>query len=212
MYVRYPALAPSIATLNSNVEVTKLTSTKHIFEDAIHHPSWSVFSWDKFRLPGQSEPYRTCNKWSVLGCLKSQLHKGKGNYFQSYKKNCYRPSCSECVEPWANRESNRATRRHVKRMKVLGGKPSHVVFSPPPGSDSWDFKTIDEEFKKIAKAIGMTGASVIFHPARFHDKKMTPYSSPHFHTVAYGWFDGAKIAKVAKEKGWMIKKDQNDKK
>jgi len=65
-------------------------------------------------------------------------------------------------------------------------------------TDSWgNFKTIDNEFKKIAKEVGMIGASVVFHPARFHDKKMLPYASPHFHTIAYGWFDGRIIAKIA---------------
>lgn len=197
----YPALSPSIEFDSLNK-----SSTKYIFEEAIHHPSWFTFLWNGFRLVGQAEPYRTCSKWSILGCLNSNLHNGKGNYFQPYKKSCSRPSCCECVESWANREANRATRRHVKRIKVLGGKASHVVFSPPPCSVSWDFKTIDIEFKKIAKAIGMTGASVIFHPARFHNQKMIPYASPHFHAIAYGWFNGQMISKVAEEKGWTIKK------
>jgi len=204
--MRYPALSPSIALLNSEPKNNKTSSTKYVFEEAIHHPSWSVFSWNGFRLPGQSEPYRTCSKWSIRGCLNSHLHNGKGNYIQPYKKNCSRSCCRVCAEAWANREANRATRRHAKRIKVLGGKASHVIFSPPPCAVSWDYETIDGEFKKIGKEVGMTGASVIFHPARFHDKKMIPYASPHFHTVAYGWFDGNKIAKIAKEKGWTIKK------
>jgi len=203
--VRYPALPPTIQK-SSEPESFNKSSTKYLFEEAIHYPSWSLFLWNGFRLPGQSEPYRTCNKWSVLGCLNSHLHHGKGNYFRPYKKSCCRPSCSVCVEPWANREANRATRRYVTRIKQKGGKPSHVVFSPPPCSVSWDFKTMDSEFKKISKEVGMTGASVIFHPARFDDQKLNPYPSPHFHTIAYGWFDGKKIAKVADEKGWTVKK------
>ena len=199
--IGYPALPPS-----NGLDHIGKSSTEYIFNEAIHHPSWFAFSWDGFRLVGQSEPYRTCKKWSVLGCLNSHFHNGKGNYFQPFKKSCSRSSCSECVESWANREANRATRRHTKRMKVLGGKPNHVVFSPPPCAVSCDYKTIDKEFKKIAKEIGMTGASVVFHPARFHEKKMIPYASPHFHTVAYGWFDGEKIAKIAKEKGWTVRK------
>ncbi|QMU54600.1 MAG: hypothetical protein GKS07_06745 [Nitrosopumilus sp.] len=201
----YPALPPSIQiTLQS--EHANKSSTKHIFEESIRQSSWSNFSWNGFRLPGQGEPYRTCNKWSVIGCLNSYLHNGKGNYFQPYKKTCSRSSCSECVEAWANKQANRAVRRHVKRMKVLGGKTSHVVFSPPLSAVSWDYKKMDSEFKRIAKQVGMTGASVIFHPARFDKQKTTPYASPHFHTVAYGWFDGEAISKVAREKGWTVKK------
>ena len=50
--MRYPALPPSIALLNSEPKNNKTSSTKYVFEEAIHHPSWSVFSWDGF-----SDPY-----------------------------------------------------------------------------------------------------------------------------------------------------------
>ena len=214
--IGYPALTPTMPLKKTNLsmidpkETSKIksnkSSTNHIFEDAICHPSWSVFSWDGFHLPGQSEPYRTCGQWGVTGCLNSHLHKKHDVYLNAYQKNCSRSVCCMCVESWANKESNRAVRRHVKRMKSLGGKPSHVVFSPPPNSISWDFKTIDKEFKKISKKIGVTGASVIFHPARFHNEKMVPYASPHFHTIAYGWFDGNVISEIAKSSGWTVKK------
>ena len=203
--VGYPALPPSILEKSRSKHSGK-SNTEFLFEEAINHESWKKFSWNGFKLPGQGDPYRTCGKWSILGCLNTHLHKGQGNYFQPYMKNCSRSSCSECVESWANREANRSVRRHSKRIKVLGGKASHVTFSPPLWAKSWDFKRMDTEFKKISKQVGMTGASVIFHPARFDKEKKFPRAEPHFHAVAYGWFNGEMIAKISREQGWVVKK------
>lgn len=206
---RYPVLPQTILPYEKNRardEDFDKSSTRYILDEAIKSPEWKNFSWHGFRLVGQGEPYATCGKWGVKGCLNSHLHNGQGNYFEPYQKFCGRPSCSSCIEAWSNQEANRATKRHARRIEVLGGKASHVIFSPPDSMIGEDYKKIESEFRKIAKRVGVTGNCEVFHPARFDGKKMIPIPSPHFHGVSYGWFSGEEISKINKESGWVVKK------
>lgn len=213
--IRYPvlpqsiagqALRPQIVDVPEDLEKFDRSSTRYILDEAIKSDDWKKFQWNGFRLVGQDLPYATCGYWSVRGCLNKHKHDGKGNYFEPYKKSCNRPSCSVCIESWANGEANRATKRHATRIRLLGGKASHVIFSPPAELLKLDYKELQKQFRKLAKKFGVTGNCEVMHPARFSTKKMVPFASPHFHGIAYGWFDFDQSKIINSETGWVIKK------
>ena len=106
-------------------------------------------------------------------------------YVQVYKRSCARKECPKCYEAWAGKEAARA----VYRLEEFHhGRPIHVVASP--GKDLWglEYSRLRSRLYKVLKRAGIKGGSVIFHPFRV-PKGKSPFFSPHFHVLGYGWLN-----------------------
>ena len=156
-------------------------------------PYSEKYEFGGWSLPGHGEAYYDCGSLRYRGCLNTSEHhagldcperEGKA-YVQVYRRTCARKECPVCYEAWAGREAARA----VYRLEAYGrGKPIHVVASP--SKELWGFEhpELRRKLYALLKRAGIRGGSVIFHPFRI-PKGKSPFFSPHFHVVGFGWLN-----------------------
>ena len=167
--------------------------------DDIEHNGWHMIS--------TKPKHDWCGMWQTVGCLNSATHqmlgKGKRVYLKQYVRSCYRPSCTECYPKWIARQANRSTRR----IEAFGEKskrmPIHLLLSVSQSQYGTSYDILKKRAREILKTIEFEGASIIFHPFRFHKSARTWYYSPHFHLVGYGW--RTQIHKGYGKFGWYVK-------
>jgi hypothetical protein len=96
---------------------------------------------------------------------------------------CGRPSCPECYISWASRTARKMAFVLGEAAK-LHGKIEHLSCSVPV--KDWDMPPEDMRRKavKVLYSRGLTGASLIFHGARFNRIKGF-YWSPHYHVLGF---------------------------
>ena len=183
------------------------SSTRHMLDVARFSPFWKNISWNNYTLPGQGTELETCGKWGFRGCLNTFEHEQNKTYVDSFQKQCCRSTCPECVESWTNRQANSMTRRVTAWAEITKSKCSHIVISLHESMYDMEVKEIKKLLKKVKKDIGITGSVDIPHPFRFkRDGKGTPYVSPHYHLMAFGWIKGDKVKQVYEKYGIFIKK------
>jgi len=151
---------------------------------------WSHFSFDngKVRLPAQGVSKPFCKKWISKGCGNTRQHPDNLHYAEHSLKSCKMASCPKCFVDWINKQANRSTQRFMKFTENKQYKFRHIVLSPPQEqAKNQSYKSLKKWFDKTLKVANIKTASVVFHPARFHDnEKIQPYVSPHFHLIVYG--------------------------
>ena len=183
-----------------------------------------------FTLPGQGEITNDkCGEWThPLSCpnygSKQITLEGvisHDRYVATHS--CHNPNCPVCYESWASRQASNSSDRLIqaiglyKQEGFVIGRVNHIVFSPPQERAKIlmrtreGFKILRKGAKDMAKAAGVRGGVMIFHPFRQNDprednfredlKPYVWYESPHFHVIGIGWLK--KSTDFYNETGWI---------
>jgi len=186
---------------------SKQSDLEQYIEEHQFLTNWINVEHDGWRLPATQEPHYWCGIWKTVGCLNSERHDrlgyGRRNYVKQFQRSCYRGSCKTCYRKWIARESNKATRRIQTYSDLSKEKPIHVLLSVPSSQHDLPVKLLRKKMSDIFKKIKMTGAMVIFHAFRFHQRTREFYYSPHFHLVGFGRVFS--ISEAFVKYGWFIK-------
>jgi len=191
-----------------SLQITYPASKRSEIFDQIHESSnWYTIEQDGWHLPATEEAHDWCGKWSTMGCLNVEAHKGtecegKG-YVKTFQRSCYRPDCEVCEPKWRARESNKATKRIEKYEKKSSKHAKHIIVSPPQWLHRKSKKELSKMCYKILKVVGCIGGTVIFHPFRYDKRFKDWHYSPHFHIIGFGWIEC--VTENYQKNGWLVK-------
>jgi hypothetical protein len=160
-------------------------------------------------LPGHGETLRSCGEPSY------RVHRAENgeSHWRSHHSDCARFECPTC-HGWAVRESGSVAHRVKEGARIAKWKPAHFVLSPPP--EVWSLTETVEGMRalrtkayKVAKARGIRGGAVFFHPVRLNSPrwggKGCVHPGPHFHVLGDGWLDHSEVARGHVRDGWIVK-------
>jgi hypothetical protein len=117
-------------------------------------------------------------------------------YLHPRQRSCNKAQCPVCWEGWRKLEATRATRR-LGFYRGAYKRPIHVIIAPPSSLWHLEYRKLRARAYRVAKAAGLLGGCVVFHPSRDeHD-----VWSPHFHVVGFGWIRGDQYERT----GWVVK-------
>jgi len=183
-------------------------------------------------LVGNAVEGKTCGIWMSRGCLEYEKHMaatfgldgveiGGKDVVEFFKSSCGRLGCPVCYEKAAAKEALKIAWR-MSRFRIKGRnlKAIHVVVSPTEKDVAiLSFSDLRKKAIQMAKACGVFGGSVIFHPFRKYNEddfeedveegfsfKTAPacwYLSPHFHIIGYGWV--ARVKENYEVSGWIVR-------
>lgn len=179
-----------------------------------------------FRMPGNGWPNRECGNFlRVKGCT-SDDHVAMGVHADTAKNMpyiCGRIACPMCFDRVIDRMAARICERidgfsMLRRSDLTDQEtprrriPLHCTLSLPESlyqqaATTVGLKSLNKTVRERLKRVGLEASVVIYHPFRFKKSaKGEPYYSPHFHVIAFGWVDYAKVAAAHDEDGWIFKK------
>jgi len=170
---------------------------------------WSEFFHNGYGLPAQGQFKKHCKKWFSPGCNNIRQHPDNLHYAEHTLKSCKMASCPKCFVDWINKQANRSTQRFMKFTKNKQYKFRHIVLSPPQEqAKNMSYDSLKKWLDHALKVANIKTASVVYHPARFHDaEKIQPKLAPHFHLIVYGRVTNT-IEFYNKTK-WLIKNKGN---
>lgn len=190
------------ASKQSNLQKVRESVDEHKFLT-----NWEIVDHDGWKLIATKEQHYWCGIWQTLGCLNHEKHfqlgKGRRNYIKQYQRSCYRPSCRECYAKWIARQANVSARRIEAYFEKTKQKPIHLILAVPLSQQTLPVKVLRQRMSHILKLGNIQGASVIFHPFRFHKTTRRWYASPHFHLVGFG--KSSDIKNAFGRYGWFVK-------
>lgn len=184
-----------------------LQTTVNFVEEHKFCTNWLDVEHQGWKLPAILEPHDWCGLWKTIGCINADLHEslGKGRlaYVKQFRRSCYRAKCKSCYTNWIARQANSSTRRIEAYFEKTKQRPIHLILAVPLSQQTLPVKVLRQRMSHILKLGNIQGASVIFHPFRFHKTTRRWYSSPHFHLVGFG--KSSDIKNAFGRYGWFVK-------
>ena len=154
-----------------------------------------------FTLPGQGEPYVTCNTFSSKAHLDYSANEF---HIRPHFNDCGRFECPVC-EGWKNDEALSIMDRLLAYKALTKRDVAHYVVSPSP-QEIWSanyYRSLRKKAYRIAKKHGIRGGVWIFHyfrhPSVLNDKTEICPGNPHWHILGDGWAFPSHV------KGWIVK-------
>ena len=153
-------------------------------------PSQGLLWW----LPGHGDPLADCGRWSFFA--HRQAHE---SHWRRGRRRCGRFACPSCaLQPggWADRESWAIADRLRAGQVSYGGRPIHVVVSPPPDvrfDVDATYRRLRGRMYRVSRSWGFRGGAAVFHDRRLGAARFNAGRSlgcrrgPHFHLIGFGW-------------------------
>jgi len=105
------------------------SSTRIVFDSAMHRDQWREAEWNGYHLPGSGRKLISCGKLGFKICDNTAAHEAGQTFVRVFRKSCCRSQCPLCVEDWANRDANAATRRLWRfHEQMMSGSMVRLTF------------------------------------------------------------------------------------
>ncbi len=204
----FPADFKAIANVSRRQDFSKKNPAYHAITPKYQNAYGKWFDNGRpYGMVASGIPTQRCGSWKWFGCSVGAVVRAEGcepsYYAEGHPYSCNRPACPACFFRWAFRLAMKSERRAVEYLELINRKVSkrhhfwllHVVFEGTKNRS----KVI-----AAAKAVGIKGGSLIFHPWRWDRFTSKWRLSPHWHVLGYGWIDGMKVREIYQKKRILI--------